>query len=134
MSKTTTDPIADMLTRIRNAILVSKNEVILPHSKIKESIAKLLKDSNFLNNVEVVKLPSVGQLLKIKINDASSNSVITDIKRVSKPGRRVYVSSKEIPLVKKGRGIIIISTSQGIMTGDIAKSRNLGGEIICQVY
>ena len=134
MSKTTTDPIADMLTRIRNAILVSKNEVILPHSKIKESIAKLLKDSNFLNNVEVVKLPSVGQLLKIKINDVSSNSVITDIKRVSKPGRRVYVSSKEIPLVKQGRGIIIISTSQGIMTGDIAKSRNLGGEIICQVY
>ncbi len=134
MSKTTTDPIADMLTRIRNAILVSKNEVILPHSKIKESIAKLLKDSNFLNNVEVVKLPSVGQLLKIKINDVSANSVITDIKRVSKPGRRVYVSSKEIPLVKKGRGIIIISTSQGIMTGDIAKSRNLGGEIICQVY
>ncbi len=134
MSKTSTDPIADMLTRIRNAILVNKNEVTLPHSKIKESIAKLLKDSNFIDHVDVVELPSVGRLLKILINDENSNSVITEIKRISKPGRRIYASSKEIPHIKKGRGMVVISTSQGIMSGDSARLLNLGGEIICQIY
>ncbi len=134
MSKTSTDPIADMLTRIRNAILVNKNEVTLPHSKIKESIAKLLKDSNFIDHVDVVELPSVGRLLKILINDENSNAVITEIKRISKPGRRIYASSKEIPHIKKGRGMVVISTSQGIMSGDSARLLNLGGEIICQIY
>lgn len=133
MSKTTTDPIADMLTRIRNAILVRKNEVNLPHSKIKESVARLLKDSNFIDDVKVGDAP-VGKSLVIKINDEDSNARITEIVRLSKPGRRLYVNAREIPTVKRGRGVVIVSTSKGIMTGDEAKAEKVGGELICKVY
>jgi small subunit ribosomal protein S8 len=133
MSTTTTDPISDMLTRIRNAIAVRKAEVSLPHSKIKESVAKLLKDSNFIDGVSVSEAP-VGKTLKVKINDDSANARITEIVRLSKPGRRFYVNAREIPTVKRGRGIVIISTSQGLMTGDQARRAKVGGELICKVY
>lgn len=133
MSKTTTDPIADMLTRIRNAILVRKGEVSLPHSKLKESVAKLLKDSNFIDDVTVKDAP-VGKLLTVKINGEDASARITEIVRVSKPGRRYYVNAKEIPTIKRGRGIVIISTSKGVMTGDKAKAEQVGGELICKVY
>ncbi len=133
MSKTSTDPIADMLTRIRNAISVRKNEVSLPHSQIKESVAKLLQESNFVDAVSVKDAP-VGKTLIVKINDQDSNARITEIVRMSKPGRRHYVNAKEIPVVKRGRGIVIISTSHGIMTGDKAKAEKVGGEVICKVY
>ena len=116
MSKTSTDPIADMLTRIRNAIAVRKSEVSLPHSNIKESVARLLQESNFVDGVSVSDAP-VGKTLTVKINDEDSNARITEIVRVSKPGRRYYVNSKEIPVVKRGRGVVIISTSKGLMTG-----------------
>lgn len=133
MSSTTTDPIADMLTRIRNAILVRKAEVSLPHSRIKESVAQLLKESNFIDGVSVKDAP-VGKTLVVKINDADSNARITEIVRLSKPGRRHYVNSKEIPVVKRGRGLVILSTSKGLMTGDQAKAERVGGELICKVY
>jgi len=133
MSTTTTDPIADMLTRIRNAILVNKTEVSLPHSNIKEAVAKLLKDNNFIDNVKVAKA-DVGKTLTITINSISSNARITEISRLSKPGRRQYVNANEIPVVKRGRGIIIISTSKGVMTGQEAKKAGVGGELICKVY
>lgn len=133
MSTTTTDPIADMFTRIRNAIAVRKSEVSLPHSKIKESVARLLQESNFIDRVEVKDAP-VGKTLTVKINDESSNARITEIVRVSKPGRRYYVNSKEIPTVKRGRGLVIVSTSRGLMTGDRAKAEKVGGELICKVY
>lgn len=133
MSKTSTDPIADMLTRIRNAIAVNKNEVSLPHSGIKESVAKLLKESNFIDGVSVDKAP-VGKTLTIRINDENSNARITEIVRLSKPGRRYYVNAKEIPVVKRGRGVVIISTSKGLMTGQRAKNEHIGGELICKVY
>ena len=133
MSKTTTDPIADMLTRIRNAIAVRKNEVTLPHSKIKESVARLLQQSNFIDAVSVEKA-DVGKLLTLTINDESSNARITEIVRLSKPGRRYYVNSQEIPVVKRGRGVIIVSTSKGLMTGERAKTEHVGGELICKVY
>lgn len=133
MSKTTTDPIADMLTRIRNAILVRKTEVSLPHSNIKESVARLLKESNFVDDVAVSDAP-VGKTLTVKINDQDSNARITEIVRLSKPGRRHYVNVKEIPVVKRGRGVVIISTSKGLMTGDQAKVERIGGELICKVY
>lgn len=133
MSTTTTDPIADMLTRIRNAILVRKSEVSLPHSNIKESVARLLKDSNFIDDVKVKDAP-VGKTLTITINDEDNNARITEIVRVSKPGRRYYVNAKEIPVVKRGRGIVILSTSRGLMTGDKAKAERVGGELICKVY
>jgi small subunit ribosomal protein S8 len=130
---TTTDPISDMLTRIRNAIAVRKAEVTLPHSKIKESVARLLQQSNFIDGVSVNDAP-VGKTLNVRINDQAANARITEIVRLSKPGRRYYVNVREIPTVKRGRGIVIISTSKGLMTGDQARQEHLGGELICKVY
>ncbi len=133
MSKTTTDPIADMLTRIRNAIAVRKNEVQLPHSRINESVARLLQENNFIDNVSVSDAP-VGKTLTVKINDGVGSARITEIVRMSKPGRRHYVNAKEIPVVKRGRGVVIVSTSRGLMTGKQAKAERVGGELICKVY
>jgi small subunit ribosomal protein S8 len=135
MSTTSTDPIADMFTRIRNAIAVNKQEVSLPHSTIKESVARLLKESNFIEDVRVTKdKETVGKTLTIRINSETSNARITEIVRLSKPGRRYYVNAKEIPVVKRGRGLVIVSTSKGIMTGSQAQAQHVGGELICKVY
>lgn len=128
-----TDPIADMLTRIRNAINVRKNEVSLPHSNIKESVARLLQQSNFIDSV-AVEGDGVHKTLHIVINAEHSNARITEIARMSKPGRRYYVSSQDIPTVKRGRGVVIVSTSKGMMTGSEAKAQKVGGELICKVY
>ncbi len=133
MSTTTTDPIADMLTRIRNAINVRKNEVSLPHSNIKEHVARSLMANGFLDDVQVTEL-GVGKRLTIVINAAEGNARITEIKRLSKPGRRAYSSAAEIPTVKRGRGVVIVSTSKGLMTGTEAKKAGLGGELIASVY
>lgn len=133
MSTTTTDPIADMLTRIRNAIAVGKTEVSLPHSKAKENVAISLRNNGFLEDVTVAEL-GVGKQLHIVINLDGENAKITEIKRLSKPGRRAYTNAREIPVVKRGRGVLIISTSKGLMTGDEAKKLGVGGELICQVY
>ena len=133
MSTTSTDPIADMLSRIRNAGLVRKHTVNLPHSKIKESVARLLVENNFLDKVEVADA-EVGKELVIKINADNKTTRISEIERISKPGRRTYVNSKEIPVIKQGRGLIIISTSKGLMTGDKARTEHIGGELICKVY
>jgi len=130
---TSTDPIADMLTRIRNAIGVRKNEVTMPHSKVKESVAQLLKRSNFVSDVKVSK-DVIGKTMTITIHGEYENARITEIKRLSKPGRRYYVNAKDIPTVMRGRGVIIISTSKGMMTGADAKKQGIGGELICKVY
>jgi small subunit ribosomal protein S8 len=134
MSMTSTDPIADMLTRVRNAINVRKYEVSLPHSKAKEAVAKLLKENNFVDDVAVADNTTVGKTLKIVINGESNNARITEIVRLSKPGRRMYMRADAIPVVKRGRGIVIVSTSKGLMTGDEAKKQHIGGELICKVY
>lgn len=133
MSMTSTDPIADMLTRVRNAIAVGKNEVSLPHSNAKESVAISLRNNGFLQDVTVREL-GVGKQLVITINLDGENARITEIKRLSKPGRRAYTNAREIPVIKRGRGVIIISTSKGLMTGNEAKAQGVGGELICQVY
>lgn len=133
MSTTTTDPIADMLTRIRNAIAVGKSEVSLPHSNAKEHVAISLRNNGFLHDVSITEL-SVGKQLHITINADGENATITEIKRLSKPGRRQYTNAREIPQVKRGRGILIISTSKGLMTGEEARKLGVGGELICQVY
>ncbi|HEY4963674.1 MAG TPA: 30S ribosomal protein S8 [Candidatus Saccharimonadales bacterium] len=133
MYSTSTDPIADMLTRIRNAIAVRKTEVSMPHSKIKEAVAKLLVENNFLDGVRVTEA-EVGKTLTITINSESSNARINEIAKLSKPGRRTYVNSKEIPVIKQGRGLVILSTSRGVMTGETAKKEHVGGELICKVY
>lgn len=128
-----TDPIADMLTRIRNAIMVRKNEVVIPHSRVKQSVAELLKANGFVRDV-VVTDASVGKTMKIVINNEDENAPITEIERMSKPGRRYYVRAQEIPTVKRGRGLVIVSTSKGMMTGHEAKKQQIGGELICKVY
>ena len=133
MSTTTTDPIADMLTRIRNAIAVGKTEVSLPHSKSKEAVAISLRNNGFLHDVTVREL-GVGKQLHIITHLDGENPRITEIKRLSKPGRRTYTNAREIPVIKRGRGVLIISTSKGLMTGDEAKVKGVGGELICQVY
>ncbi len=130
---TTTDPIADMLARLRNAIAVRKNEISMPHSNIKESVAKLLKNNGFIDDVRVDKA-DVGKTLTLSISSPYENARITELTRLSKPGRRVYVGAGEIPSVKRGRGIVIISTSKGVMTGTDARKARLGGELICKVY
>jgi small subunit ribosomal protein S8 len=122
-----------MLSRIRNAIAVRKSEVSMPHSNVKESVAKLLKDNKFLSGVRVEKAP-VGKTLIITINNSAENARITEIARLSKPGRRYYAGAAEIPTVKRGRGIVIVSTSKGMMTGTEAKKQGVGGELICKVY
>jgi small subunit ribosomal protein S8 len=128
-----TDPIADMLTRIRNAVNVRKSEIVLPHSKLKQSVAELLKTNGFVSDVSVADA-TVGKNLRIVINHEGENARITEITRMSKPGRRAYANAKEIPMVKRGRGIVIISTSKGMMIGRDAKKQGLGGELICKVY
>jgi len=128
-----TDPIADMLTRVRNAIMVRKTEVVMPHSKVKQSVAELLKQSGFIKDVTVSEA-SIGKSLRIVISGEDENARITEIVRLSKPGRRHYTGAKEIPTVKRGRGIVIVSTSKGLMTGEQAKQAGVGGELICKVY
>ncbi len=133
MSNVSTDPIADMLSRIRNAVAVRKHTVVLPHSKVKESVAKLIKKAGFLDGITVTDA-TVGKTMEITINQADTNARITEIKRLSRPGRRQYVGSDKIPTVKQGRGVVVVSTSKGMMTGIDAKKQGIGGELICKIY
>lgn len=128
-----TDPIADMLTRIRNAIAVNKTEVRLPHSKVKETVAKILVDNGFLSGVST-EGKGIEKTLLVTINSELESPKITEIARVSRPGRRIYVKADKIPTVKRGRGMVVISTSKGVMAGQDAKAKRLGGELICKVY
>ncbi len=133
MSLQSTDPIADLLTRIRNAIAIGKNEVRVPASNLKETVAKQLVKSGYLTDVKTEKATPRNELV-ITINHEGENPTITEISRVSKPGRRVYAKAAEIPRVKSGRGVMIVSTSKGVMTGAEALKNHLGGELICEVY
>ena len=134
MSTTSTDPIADMLTRIRNAVLVRNSEIQLPYSNMKERIANLLKDHQLIESVEVIEPKDAFKSLKLVINQPQSNARITAIERMSVPGRRVYTRADKMPTVKNGRGLVIVSTSQGLMTGKEAKRKGIGGELICRIY
>ncbi len=128
-----TDPIGDMLTRIRNAAAVNKPVVIIPYSKIKHKIAEILSQEGYVGSVEKIQQGKFPEL-KIELKYEGKNSVIRCIKRVSKPGRRVYRGYGEMPIVLNNLGIAIVSTSKGIMTNIKAKKEKLGGEIICEVY
>lgn len=130
---TSTDPISDMLTRIRNAILVRKNELLVPHSNAKHSVAKLLASNGFIDEVSIVN-DDAPKMLKIVVNKNGTDARITEISRLSKPGRRWYVSADDIPTVKRGRGMVVVSTPKGMMTGTDAKAQRVGGELICKVY
>lgn len=133
MSLQTTDPIADLLTRIRNAVMVGKNEIRVPSSKMKVTVAKELKKANYLSEVKVESTKPRDTLV-IVINQPGENANITEITRLSKPGRRVYVSANDIPMVKNGRGMVLVSTSQGVLPGRDAFKKRLGGELLLKVY
>ena len=133
MSLQSTDQIADLITRIRNAILVGKTEIRVPTSKLKVAVAEGLKKGGYIEAVEVEDAKPRG-ILHIAINNAGEIAKINEISKVSKPGRRVYAAADEIPKVKSGRGIVLVSTSKGIMTGEEARKNRLGGEILVKVY
>ncbi len=133
MSIQTTEPVADMLTRIRNAIAVGKTEIRVPTSKLKFAVAEKLQKINYLEKVEIEEAQPRG-ILHIVINKAGENAHINEISKVSTPGRRIYTGVNEIPKVKSGRGTVLISTSKGIMTGQEAAKNKLGGEILVKVW
>jgi len=129
-----TDPVADMLTRIRNANMVKHQKVDIPSSNLKVSIASVLKQEGFIKNYKVISDNLQGVLrVYLKYVD-EKDPVINEIKRVSKPGGRVYLKSENIPVVKSGLGIAILSTSQGIITDNAAREAGVGGEMICTVW
>jgi small subunit ribosomal protein S8 len=130
-----TDPIADMLTRIRNANMARHAQVAVPTSKIKAAIAKILKEEGFIQDYEILPGQISSLLIHLKYaRDRRAKPVITGLERISKPGRRIYVPKSDIPWVRSGLGISIVSTPKGIMTGDQARRQGVGGEIICYVW
>lgn len=133
MSLQSTDPIADLLTRIRNAAAVGKTEVRVPSSKLKKVVAEQLKKHNYLADVKV-EAGKPRDTLVITINKDGENATFTELTRMSKPGRRMYVGVNDIPKVKSGRGIVLVSTSKGVITGQEAVKQRLGGELLLKVY
>ncbi len=130
---TVSDPIADMLTRIRNAIMVRHDSVLIPSSRVKQAIAKILKEEGFISEYEVLK-GKTHRTIKITLKYSSKDEpVLTGLERVSKPGLRVYVGRKEIPRIAGGLGVAILSTSKGVMTGQQAWRQGIGGELLCYI-
>lgn len=131
------DPVADMLTRMRNAMMRQHQTVSVPHSKIKESMAQVLKEEGYIEDFQVLP-EKPGAIIQIKLKYVGGRrerrSVITGLERVSRPGRRVYVGKQEIPWVLSGMGIAVLTTSKGIMTGQKARRLGLGGEVLCKVW
>ena len=131
---TLSDPISDMLTRIRNAVKAKFNSVDIPGSKLKVEIAKILKDEGFIRNYKFLKDGKQGILrIYLKYGPGQTN-VIYGLKRISKPSRRIYVKGKDIKPVLDGMGVSILSTSQGIMTDKKARKENVGGEVLCNIW
>ena len=129
-----TDPIADMLIRIKNAITVKNDKVDIPASRMKIEIAKILKEEGFIKSYKIIKDKKQG-VVRINLKyTPDGDPAITDLKRVSKPGRRVYVGKEEIPRVLGGLGIAILTTSSGILTDKECRQRGIGGEVICYVW
>ena len=128
------DPIADMLTRIRNAVSAKHDNVLMPSSKIKVAIARVLKDEGFIRDFET-SADGARAMLKIELSyTGRKEAVLSGIKRVSKPGLRVYVQKREIPRVLGGLGVAILSTPEGVMTGQHARQKSVGGEVLCYVW
>ncbi|MBI3177107.1 MAG: 30S ribosomal protein S8 [Chloroflexi bacterium] len=139
MSVNVTDPIADMLTRMRNATMVGHATTSVPYSKMKGAIARILKDEGFIEDFDVAEEPgSPAKMIRIKLKYVGvrreKRAVMTGMDRVSRPGRRVYVSKSDIPWVLSGMGVAILSTPKGVMTGQRARALGVGGELLCQVW
>ena len=127
------DPIADMLTRIRNAVMVGHESVLVPHSRVKVAVAKILKEENFIEDFEVVR-SKPEQMIRVQLKYVDKQPAVLGLERVSRPGLRVYAGKGEIPRVYGGLGVTIMSTSQGMMTGKGAWRKRLGGEVLCYVW
>ncbi len=133
MSLQSTDQVADLLTRIRNAVKVHKNEILVPTSKLKAGVVEVLAKNGYVSSFEIIEGKPRG-MLHVVINEPGMTAKINEISKVSKPGRRVYSSADELPVVKSGRGMVIVSTSKGLMTGREAKKNRLGGEVLVKVW
>ena len=133
MSLQSTDQIADLITRIRNAIMVNKNEIVVPASKLKIAVLEGLRRTNFIADYSIIEATPRNSI-NVIINQINEAPRINEITKVAKPGRRVYAGVDELPKIKSGRGIVLISTSKGVMTGDEAKKARLGGEILVKVW
>lgn len=129
-----TDPISDMLTRIRNAVLIRNEKVDIPASKMKVEIAKILKEEGFIKSYKIIKDKKQGVLRVTLKYTPDNDAIITGIKRVSKPGRRVYVGKDEIPKAMGGVGVAILTTSRGLLTDKKCRQEGLGGEVVCFVW
>ena len=129
-----TDPISDMITRIRNAQLRTLNTVLIPNSKLRARILDVLKEAGYISDYKPSTNEKNNKLLLIDLKYHNGIPVIKEISRVSKPGRRIYTKAESIPKIKNGLGIAIVSTSKGIMTDNDARSKKIGGEIICKVF
>lgn len=129
-----TDPIADMLTRVRNASFVKHESVDIPRSRLKEDLARILKDEGFIREYKVIEDNKQGIVRVYLKYDSNKGQVIQGIKRISKPGLRVYANKDEVPRVLGGLGVAVLSTSQGIMTDRLARKEGIGGEVICYVW
>ncbi|MFA4818813.1 MAG: 30S ribosomal protein S8 [Patescibacteria group bacterium] len=127
-----TDPISDMLTRIRNALMAKQAQTVVPYSTLKARLAEILRREGYIESVEEINEPV--RELRLSLKYKSGRPAISNLKRISKPGRRHYVKSLELPRVLSGLGTAVISTSQGLMTTQEAKKQNLGGEVICEIY
>ena len=128
-----TDPIADMLTRIRNAVRAGHEKVDVPASKLKLNIANLLREEGFINSHRVIKDGKQG-IIRITLRYHKGIPVLSNLQRISRPGRRIYVDKDEIPAIRGGLGVAIISTSNGVMTDAAAKEKGIGGEVVCAVW
>ena len=129
-----TDPIADMLTRIRNGLIARKDEVLVPASKIKVAIANILVEEGFVKSAEIIEGGVQNNIKVVLKYGPKGEKVITGIKRVSKPGLRIYANAEELPRVLNGLGIAIISTSKGIMTDNVARANHIGGEVLAYIW
>lgn len=130
-SNIVSDPISDMLTRIRNAQLAGQHEVVMPYSKLKYAVSQLLEREGWITGLASV---DHNKYLKVLLKFDQGKPIITHLQRISKPGRRVYVGRHELPRVLNGMGTAIVSTSQGLMTSDQARKAKLGGELLCEIY
>lgn len=129
-----TDPIADYLTRVRNSLKAGKKTVDMPYSKFKLAISEILKKSSFIEDFKVIETEGKFKMLSLKLKYNDGESVILGLKRISKPGIRRYVSNEDIPRVRNGLGISIVSTSKGLLTDKEARSLKVGGEVVCEIW
>ena len=129
-----TDPIADYLTRVRNSLKAGKKTVDMPYSKFKQAISEILKKSSFIEDFKVIETEGKFKMLSLKLKYNDGESVILGLKRISKPGIRRYVSNEDIPRVRNGLGISIVSTSKVLLTDKEARSLKVGGEVVCEIW